>query len=217
MKYQRAIATLATIAALGGAALTAQQASAAPSSVSAIAVSSAVGSAEDGRALFAGLFFLQGEVGDALEESPYFSDPSGELQNNESPEARAATEQLLDSIATTDADFFASFSTELRSGVPQRVEAGLNAAGEALRGAVSTDEGDVPVTGAGQGRCLVAIAVAAVNSVAAVNLGAAVNVVVAANVLTKVNFWFGVAPEDAEADPIAAEQAVADLTSRLAV
>ncbi|KNB52795.1 hypothetical protein [Streptomyces caatingaensis] len=212
MNSKRIIAAVTAVAALGVGGLTTQSAMATPSSHAAVAKPKAkVGSVADGRDLFAGVFFLQGDTGKALTKSPYFKDPKGQFAKNNTAEGKKATARILDRVAAKDPKLFATLSTQLRSGDPRKVEAALERGGKVLASVIDRHDIKGVETGAGVGQCAVAVAVAF--SVAAGNLGAAVNVVVGVNVLTKVNFWFGVAPT---ATKIEQEKAVADLTKRLA-
>ncbi len=82
-------------------------------------------SADDGLALFTGIYFAQGQVGEYLTDTLAFSDPDGELAANSTPEALETVAEITDAIAAGNPGFFAAFSEDLRSGDPRRVESAL--------------------------------------------------------------------------------------------
>ncbi|WP_162794040.1 hypothetical protein [Streptomyces paludis] len=201
------ITAIAAVAALGVAGVTAAQAVAAPAGVSSIAVS-ASSVADDGRAVFAGIFFLQGEVGAELSKSPAFSDPAGWMAENDTDEARSEVGALIEEIQAGQPGFFGEFGDRMRSGDPRKVESALDEAGAVLAEYVAKTEGglkDVAAgDGRGQGRCVLNVAVAG-------NVVLALNVVNVANVINKVNLW--VAPADQD---LSKEETIRDLTQLLA-
>ena len=89
----------------------------------------AVSPEQDGRTLFEGVYFLTGPAGAVAAEAMRVPDLM--VETNQSPEAAAYLDALLERVAELDPTFFASFSTDLRSGNPFTVEQAL-AAGQQL-------------------------------------------------------------------------------------
>jgi SdpC family antimicrobial peptide len=197
LNVRRVIAAGAVAAAvIGGVATT-------TGSATADSAARATVSAEDGRALFAGLVFGQGKAGDALAEAGLFQDPQGLLEKNDTAEGRKGTALVADAIADRSPGFFTKFSADLRSGDPRRVDGALDAARGQLNGLAEEDKLSTLDTGPD---C------AAVNVVLAVNAVTGVNVVNAAAVFNVVTFWF--APPQS-ADELGHEEAVAEITAAL--
>ncbi|MFD9858286.1 hypothetical protein [Streptomyces alboflavus] len=196
-RFLAGVATLASVGLVGGIASQAMADSNTPAAIT----------AEDGRALFAGAFFLQGETGKDLAGSPYFNGSATVLKANNTAKAKAAVSKVLDRIETDRPGFFKGFGQQLSSGDPRLVKAGLTEGGKAL-GAVAKTETFKKELGNAKG-----LVVVAVNVVAAVNVvtsAAAVNV---AAVYNRVKLW---APPQNSGSGIAQEKAIADLTQRLA-
>ncbi|MFE2294292.1 hypothetical protein [Streptomyces sp. NPDC059452] len=176
---------------------------------------SAVGTEADGRELLAGLFFLQGETGKKFTELRSYTGAKDAYRENANAESRKAVGELLDIIAAKDSGFFSTFSSQLRSGDPRKVEAGMNAAVKLLtKVTVDAEEaGNAKDIGAGTGYC----AVLALNVLIVVNAGGAVNVSVAINLQAwKYVVNASVAPSGGDYD-ITKEQQVADITRLVAV
>ncbi|MFG2737477.1 hypothetical protein ACGFX7_21990 [Streptomyces harbinensis] len=159
-------------------------------------------SADDGLALFTGIYFAQGQVGEYLTDTLAFSDPDGELAANSTPEALETVAEITDAIAAGNPGFFAAFSEDLRSGDPRRVESALE------RGIAEIDRyveaADAEVRSDMSGLCIG-------NVFAVVNVftvAAAVNI---AAVYTAVKYW---APS-IDGEPLDRDAAVAELTTVL--
>ncbi|MFJ2816166.1 sporulation delaying protein family toxin [Streptomyces sp. NPDC087294] len=223
--HRRASVAVAAVAVLGLGGAVAQQAVATPvashvgsSLTSASASVSEAEAAQDGRALFEGLAFAQGSVAKDLADSGKFVDIATLREENSTAEQRQAASALLDEIQKERPEFFSSFSQELRSGDPRKVESGVAEAGDILKALVAEAEPKAAGTGTGTGRC--AAVVLAVNVLVAVNLGGALNVSVAVNiqaagnVVNALNFWSSSAQGE---NPLTREEQIAELTQVLAV
>ncbi|RBM16096.1 hypothetical protein [Streptomyces sp. PT12] len=189
-----------TAYAVGGGSGTAQAA--------AVRTAFAPGSAEDGRELFRAIFFGQGGTAKALAErdGELFSAVGDFYAENNTQEAIAGGTAVLDLLESDDAAYFASFSTELRSGAPERVEAALLASQEDLE-ALEIEKTEID----GGATC-----VYLVNVVAAVNVAGVANAAVvaaAANFVVAAN-WFWSAPAGG-AEGLSQEAAIAQVTSAL--
>ncbi|WPO76201.1 hypothetical protein [Streptomyces sp. KN37] len=164
---------------------------------------------QDGRDLFAGLFFLQGETGKEFAELRSYTGAKDAYRKNNNAEARKAVTRVLEAMAKKDASFFSDFSAGLRSGDPRKVESAMNDA-VALLTKVTVSHKDAKGAkdvGTGTGRC----AVLAVNVLIVVNAGGAVNVSVAVNLQAWKNVVnMSVGPADDSG--ITKEQQIADIT-----
>ncbi|MFE2354854.1 sporulation delaying protein family toxin [Streptomyces parvulus] len=216
--HSRASVAVAGVAVLALSGIAVQGAMANPSAPRAGSVGVVATPAEataEGRALFSGLTFAQGEVAQELADSGKFVDVAALREENSTPEQRRAATALLDKIQKERPQFFGSFAVKLRSGDPNKVQSGIDEARDIMKSLASKAEGsDV---GQGVGRC--ATVVLAVNVLVAVNLGGAVNVSVAvnlqaaANVANEVNFWFS---PPSGGDQLSKDEQVAELTKVLA-
>ncbi|MFC5156739.1 hypothetical protein [Streptomyces amakusaensis] len=171
-----------------------------------------MGTAQDGRDLASGIFFLQGEMGRKFAELPTYTRAKAVYQKNSTPEALQAVAGALDSIAAKNPGFFGDFSVEIRSGDPRRVEAAMNGAVAILTEVTASKESSaqsaVKDMGTGTGFCVVVV----LNVLVAVNIGGAVNVSVAVNLQAWKNIVnASVAPASGETD-VTKEQQVADIT-----
>ncbi|GAA2265906.1 hypothetical protein GCM10010232_67690 [Streptomyces amakusaensis] len=215
---KRALVAVVTATAVGVSGVTASNAfAAAPAQGSAVtSVTSErrapVGTAQDGRDLASGIFFLQGEMGRKFAELPTYTRAKAVYQKNSTPEALQAVAGALDSIAAKNPGFFGDFSVEIRSGDPRRVEAAMNGAVAILTEVTASKESSaqsaVKDMGTGTGFCVVVV----LNVLVAVNIGGAVNVSVAVNLQAWKNIVnASVAPASGETD-VTKEQQVADIT-----
>jgi SdpC family antimicrobial peptide len=84
----------------------------------------AISADQDGRALFRGVFFLNGPHSAAAAE--VLRAPAEIVEGNRTPEAAAYVETVVDTVAELDPAFFAAFSSSLRSGDPFQVERALD-------------------------------------------------------------------------------------------
>jgi SdpC family antimicrobial peptide len=84
-------------------------------------------SAEDGRAVFAGVYFGQGEVGEQLASTTHFggADVDALREANGTAEGRAATAAITDAVAERSPGFFGDLSSDMRSGDPRAVQRAL--------------------------------------------------------------------------------------------
>ncbi|MFF1376895.1 hypothetical protein [Streptomyces sp. NPDC058308] len=212
---KRFLATMAAVTAIGVGGVISSNASAAPSAktapVAADKSGPVPGTDQDGRDLYAGLIFLQGDLGKKFAELGSYSGAPDSYRKNNNAEARRAVAQVLDAITEKEPGFFSAFSAKVRSGDPRKVESGMDQAVKLLTD-VTVDEKDTGKNsgdvGTGTGRC----AVLAVNVLVAVNVGGAVNVSVAVNVQAWKNVvnMSRAAPDDEGG--ITKEQKVADIT-----
>ena len=138
-------------------------------------------------------------------------------KENSTAEQRQAASALLDKIQQERPEFFSSFSQQLRSGDPRKVESGVTEAGNILKSMSAQAEPKAADAGTGSGRC--ATVVLAVNVLVAVNLGGAVNVSVAVNiqaagnVINALNFWSSSATGESS---LTRDEQIAELTQVLA-
>ncbi|MYR46122.1 hypothetical protein [Streptomyces sp. SID5910] len=170
-----------------------------------------VGSAEDGRALFAGVYFSQGSVAEELSKSPDFRQVTKLSRENSTAEKHKATAAVMSAIEEKQPDFFRAFSEKLRSGDPRKVQSGIADGNTALR-ALAKDSADAPDPGTASGTCVIL----AIDVLVVVNAGAAVNLSVA----VAIQAWkyvtnASVAPKG-EDNSLASEQRIAKLTQILA-
>ncbi|MFG3085622.1 hypothetical protein [Streptomyces parvulus] len=202
------LVSLAASSLLVGGAITAAHAVDAPAGPVAHAAAPATKVADpaaDGRELFTGLYFGQGTVGEELRGSDAFiGDPEGQLERNGTPEAREAIKELTTAIGKASPDFFATFSTDVRSGNPFRVKAAVEAGAAEVDKVVEAESG----SGTGDGKCLVTVNVGAF-----VNVVAGINAATQANVVLELNFWWG---SSAEAPaPERSDEQIAAFTEQL--
>lgn len=190
MKTKRVAVTIATCAALGIAGTSAASAFAvAPTPSLSSQMNTLVGH-EDGRAIFTGLFLNQGRYSERLAASSaaMTAIDAGKAQKF----GAKHVDRLLNSIARDNPNFFTEFSRKAHSGNPRLVR---QAIGEAQDQLSTARKQSVDDTGKGTGSCLVLAVYAAV-------------------VKWKVAIW---APQSSGAgDPLEKDQAVAELTQRLA-
>ncbi|MFJ8150299.1 sporulation delaying protein family toxin [Streptomyces sp. NPDC096048] len=210
-----AVAGVAVLALSGIAVQGAMANPAAPRTHAAAAAATPAEATAQGRALFAGLTFAQGDVAQELADSGKFVDVAALREQNSTAEQRRAATALLDKIQKERPQFFGSFAAKLRSGDPNKVQSGIDEARDIMKSLAAKAEG--PDAGQGVGQC--ATVVLAVNVLVAVNLGGAVNVSVAvnlqaaANVANEVNFWFS---PPSGGDQLSKDEQVAELTKVLA-
>ncbi|MEU0339604.1 hypothetical protein ABZ092_11595 [Streptomyces bobili] len=159
----------------------------------------------DGKALFTGLYFGQGAVGDKLLESDAFiGDHTGQLKDNDTPEARKAIAELIASIDKASPDFLSKFSADVRSGNPFRVKEAIEAGAAEVK-KVSTVQSE---DGTGVGKCAVTV-----NVVAFVNVVGGINVASQVNVVLELALWWSVSPETQ--DPVKSDEQIAAFTEQL--
>lgn len=194
---------------LAGGAVTASYAadSTSASSVPASAPVKVADAKADGKTLFNGLYFGQGDVGAKLLKSDaYIGDESGQLQKNDTAEAHKAIADLTAAIDKSSPTFFSDFSADIRSGNPFRVKAAVeNGAAEVAKVAKveSQDDANSPT-------CLVTVNVGAF-----VNVVAGINAATQANVVLELNFWWG--SSAASPAPERSDQQIARFTEQLRV
>ncbi|WP_326617685.1 hypothetical protein OG863_09880 [Streptomyces decoyicus] len=168
-----------------------------------------VGTDRDGRDIFAGLFFIQGEVGKQFAKMPEYTEAKKNYKANNSAKAKKATALVMDAIAKKDKGFFAAYSAKLRSGDPRKVEAGMGDAVKLLNKVVSEDEKDL---GEGSGKCV--ISVLAVQSLIVVTTGG--GAVVSVAVVAQAWKWVVNASVAAGTTDLSKDQKIADITKLLA-
>ncbi|WP_103501956.1 MULTISPECIES: sporulation delaying protein family toxin [unclassified Streptomyces] len=205
-KSHRLIAVVAAAALLGTGAATAGAASSAGGHGSPAVTTPLTDATADGEALFAGIFFGQGQIGESLKSQLKYSDPEGQLEANKSAEAVDYVASLQAAMAESSPGFFADFSTRVRSGDPRQVEAALNDAGKLLEEGAQIVGADLP-DGTGQ-------AVFVFNIAVLVNVGVGVNVaaIAVAAAVVEVQMWSVI---EIQSD-LDRERAVATLTKVLA-
>ncbi|GAA2615006.1 MULTISPECIES: hypothetical protein [Streptomyces] len=194
--HRRTSVAIAAVTILGLGSVVAQQAVATPVASragSSLAAASTAEATQDGRALFEGLAFAQGDVAAELAESGMFVDVAALREKNSTAEQRQAVSGVLDRIQREQPQFFGSFSVKLRSGDPRQVESGVAEAGKILQSLASSKAANAGDIGTGTAQC--ATVVLAVNVLIAVNLGGAINAAVAVNIqaagniVNALNFW----------------------------
>ncbi|MEW2299149.1 hypothetical protein AB0958_04035 [Streptomyces sp. NPDC006655] len=201
------LVSLATGALLAGGAITAAHAADAPASP-AVRASAPVHVAEaraDGKALFTGLYFGQGTVGEKLLKSDAFiGDRTGQLKKNGTPEARNAITKLAAAIDKASPSFFSQFSADVRSGNPFRVKDAVDAGTAQIEKIAKVQSDD----GTGTGTCAVTV-----NVVAFVNVVGGINVASQANVVLELNFWWSARAGDLA--PVKSDEQIAAFTKQL--
>ncbi|MFF4370832.1 hypothetical protein [Streptomyces sp. NPDC001594] len=208
-----AVATVAALAVAftGVAAHGATATSGSPTAASAHSAAPNVGSVEDGRTLFAGVYFAQGSVAEELSKSPEFRQVTKLSGENSTAEKHKATSAVMNVIQEKQPDFFQTFSEKLRSGNPRQVQSGIADGNSALR-ALAKERADAPDPGTASGTCVIL----AIDVLVVLNAGAAVNLSVAVAVQAwKYINTTSVAPEG-EDNSLASEQRIAKLTQALA-
>ncbi|MEU7183522.1 MULTISPECIES: hypothetical protein [Streptomyces] len=187
MRIKRVAVTIAACTALGIAGTSAASAFAvAPAPSLSSQRNTLVDHAEDGRAIFTGLFLNQGRYSEQLAASSAAID-AGKGQKFDSKHV----DILLNSIARDNPNFFTDFSRKAHSGNPRLVRQALGEAHDQLR---TVRKQSVDDTGKGTGSCIVLAVVAAV-------------------VKWQI-YW--TSPSSGAGDPLEKDQAVAELTQRLA-
>jgi SdpC family antimicrobial peptide len=200
---------LVTLAALVAVALAGVQsvASARERSESGSTVTQAVGSTADGAALLRGVFFAQGDIGSELSSLPYFYMSDEDLERNRSAGAVAVVDDILAAIEEIKPGFLGTFSVELRSGDPFRVENAIRDAGSALsqvvelRPAIKSEAAGVIVH---TEIAVVNVGVGAVAAAIAVTVAAVIVLIAVIRYVAKT-----------EAERLASERAIAQLTQVL--
>ncbi|MEU9125105.1 hypothetical protein AB0C96_35610 [Streptomyces sp. NPDC048506] len=191
MKIKRVAVAIATCTALGIAGTSAASAFAvAPTSSLSSQRNTLVDHAEDGRAIFTGLFLNQGRYSEQLATiaTATTGTDAGKVQKFDSKHV----DRLLKRIAKNNPNFFTDFSRKAHSGNPRLVR---QAIGEAHDQLSIVRKQSVDDTGKGTGSCLVLAVYAAV-------------------VKWQAYIW---APQSSSAvDPLENDQAVAELTQLLA-
>lgn len=151
----------------------------------------------DGKALFRGVFFYQGDVARSLSTSGTITAPSDALKANATPDSVEAVDSLVAAIEADDPAFFADLSADLRSGDPYLVEQGVQRSGAAIESYAGVIE-----DGGAEGLCLA-------TAIVVVGFGW---VVYAADIAVVLNRYVAVT----EPEISATEQLVAKLTPALA-
>jgi SdpC family antimicrobial peptide len=106
--------------------------------------------AADGKNLFRGVHFFQGDVGQALAAAKIFDTPQEFLEESRTPEALETVDTIIAAIEKSDGTFFAGLAKDLRSGDPYRVEKALTRASEQIEKHAQTRD-----DGTGDGTCAV--------------------------------------------------------------
>ncbi|MBH1933015.1 sporulation delaying protein family toxin [Streptomyces sp. AV19] len=210
MKTKRAaVAVVAALAvSLTGVAAQGAVASSASHQSAAAVAGPAVGTAKDGRDLFAGVIFSQGKVAEQVGKSSYFKLVSELHEKNSTKKNEKAVAQIMDQVEKKNPGFFKKFSAKLRSGDPRKVQSGINDAGRVLGTMSKKDVADIP----NGGEC----AILAVSVLVVLNAGAAINLSVAVGVQAwKYVNVTSFAPDDKQ-DSLKAERRIAKLTEILA-
>ncbi|MFF7726679.1 hypothetical protein [Streptomyces sp. NPDC008001] len=212
--------TATAVCVTGATAAAAQSAPGHASTVKTAAAKPAPTAAEDGKAVFKGLFFGQGKVGAELAKNPLFSDMRKELAKGDAQESARVALIVTDAVDVKYPGFFASFGKKARSGDPRKVEAAINDAQSKLLSTVKTTDtkgaAQVPQNGQMCGT-FVAVAGAVVHIAAAVTAAAAavtVTVAVGANFVKAKNWFWSVAPKD-DTTALGHDEAVATVTKIL--
>ncbi|MGX8909301.1 sporulation delaying protein family toxin [Streptomyces netropsis] len=178
--------------------------------------------AEDGKAVFNGLFFGQGKVGAELAKSPMFSEMRKELAKADAKDSARVARAVTGAVEAKYPGFFAGFDKKVRSGDPRKVESAVNDAQTKLMSiAKKTDAKDSarPVQNGQMCGTVVAVAGAVVHVAAAVTAAAAavtVTVAVGAN-FVKAKNWFWSAPPKGDDTALGHDEAVATVTKILKV
>ncbi|WP_353945226.1 sporulation delaying protein family toxin [Streptomyces sp. HUAS MG91] len=170
-----------------------------------------IGTGQDGRDIFAGLFFVQGEIGQQFAGMPEYTEAEKNYEANNTAEAKAAADRVMDVIAEADPEFFAGYSSDLRSGDPRKVEAGMADAVTLLNKLADEDAKEL---GTGDAKCVVSVL--AVQSLVVVTTGgaAAVSVAVVAQAWKwVVNASRSTTPGSSDLEK---DQKIADITRLLA-
>ncbi|MEU1372203.1 sporulation delaying protein family toxin [Streptomyces triculaminicus] len=176
--------------------------------------------AEDGKAVFKGLFFGQGKVGAELAKSPLFSEMRAELATSDAKDSARVAQVVTDAVDAKHPGFFASFAKKVRSGDPRKVESAVNdAQAKLLSIAKKADAKDTaqPVQNGQMCGTFVAVAGAVVHIAAAVTAAAAavtVTVAVGANFVKAKNWFWSVAPKGDDT-ALGHDEAVATVTKIL--
>ncbi|MCX5450765.1 hypothetical protein [Streptomyces nigrescens] len=190
MKIKRVAVAIATCTALGVAGTsTASAFAVAPTPSLSSQRSTLIDHTEDGRAIFVGLFLNQGRYSEQLATSAAATTAADAGKGQEFDSKHV--DRLLNSIARNNPNFFANFSRKAHSGNPRLVR---KAIGEAHNQLSTVRKQSVDDTGKGTGSCL-ALAIYTVM------------------VKWKVMYW---APQSGTVGPLEKDQAVAELTQRLA-
>ncbi|MFF1449664.1 hypothetical protein ACFVYF_16165 [Streptomyces sp. NPDC058274] len=159
----------------------------------------------DGKALFTGLYFGQGTVGEKLLKSDAFiGDRSGQLKKNNTPEARKAIAELTTAVEKASPGFLAKFSADVRSGNPFRVKDAVDAGTAQIEKISKVQSED----GTGVGTCAVTV-----NVVAFVNVVGGINVASQVNVVVELALWWS-APGGSIA-PVKGDEQIAAFTEQL--
>ncbi|MGW2567590.1 hypothetical protein [Streptomyces sp. NPDC001537] len=159
----------------------------------------------DGKALFTGLYFGQGTVGEKLLKSDAFiGDRTGQLKKNSTPEARKAIAELAAAIDKASPDFFAKFSANVRSGNPFRVKDAVDTGTAQIEKIAKAQSDD----GSGIGTCAVTV-----NVVAFVNVVGGINVASQVNVVLELALWWSAPAGDLA--PEKSDEQIAAFTEQL--
>lgn len=89
-------------------------------------------SSSDGKNVFRGIFFLQGELGKELASLDSYNGNEDDVRANNSDEASAFIDGLIADMEESDPDFFAELSREARSGDPVRFDRSLRQAADLM-------------------------------------------------------------------------------------
>lgn len=185
-RYGRIVGVVAAVAVTGAAAFTTiGSANAAPANTTAVTAGSAsaqkakLSAAEDGRQLFAGLFFGQGPVAGKLAAEGRLN--GIEPGVNDNPKAVRAVAELITKIERKSPGIFADFSHKSRSGDPRLVDQAMTTVSRVLVDISSTKE-PAPGNSDACAVLVVSVAVAAV-VVAVVTGGLFINAAAVINVM----------------------------------
>lgn len=118
--------------------------------------------AQDGKDLFRGVHFFQGEVAEALVSAGAVTAADDALEAGREKEAVAMVDDLIAAIEKDDPAFFAQLSADLRSGDPYLVEDALTRGSERIQQNL-----EIVDDGLAEGQCI-AVALAIVGFVAVV-------------------------------------------------
>ncbi|QFG69463.1 hypothetical protein [Ornithinimicrobium pratense] len=118
------VAAAVAAATIGLAPATAMDTSSAHTPISITAIE-ADDAQQDGMDLFRAVFFMQGDMADVLLAKGALDSAAAADMANQSPEAAAVIDQVVEAMHKADPTFFTTLSEQLRSGDPFQVEAGL--------------------------------------------------------------------------------------------
>ncbi|MFJ8214951.1 sporulation delaying protein family toxin [Streptomyces sp. NPDC096033] len=180
-------------------------------------VASPASAKADGEAVFRGLFFGQGQVGQDLSKLELFAEAREHLDNDDLSEVRVSN-AVIDLIDKKSPNFFADLSVKTRSGDPRQVEKAVTDAQNMLMAVAEKDDKATPVENGQLCAMNVAVAAVVVHVAAVVTAaGAVVTVTLAAgaNFVKGKNWFWSPQPTTGDGTPLSKDEAVAQVTKAL--